>query len=276
MLGDINIESINGDVLSDDKKAKRPSMPKALKEAVFRKYCESLDNAMCFVGCGEKITPFNFECGHVIAHVDGGPSTIDNLRPVCSRCNRSMGVKNMDDFIRECGFKNDIQLNVKETDKNKEYDKVMAKIGENIRTQMSYICQVCSKQLSSERTLIKHMDGPCQRKLEKQLEKKCPTCLVIFSTLQKLRSHLENEVCTKNKGHILQQKIPLKMKEKSASKDYENMSKEELIAKLEVIDTEKVPQQQIINNTVNVDNRVIDNSVNNTQQVNIILPPLNW
>ena len=84
---------------------KRHVISKALKDSVFSKYCQSYDNAFCYVGCGEKITPFNFECGHVVSINDDGETTLDNLRPICSRCNKSMGTKNMEDFIKECGFK---------------------------------------------------------------------------------------------------------------------------------------------------------------------------
>lgn len=87
-----------------DTSHKRKSIPKALRDKVFSTYCSSYDNATCMVGCGEKITPFNFECGHVISVANGGGNTIENLRPICSRCNRSMGTENMDEFIKNCGF----------------------------------------------------------------------------------------------------------------------------------------------------------------------------
>ena len=37
------------------------------------------------------ITPFNFEVGHNIPESKGGATDINNLRPICSKCNRSMG-----------------------------------------------------------------------------------------------------------------------------------------------------------------------------------------
>jgi NADH:ubiquinone oxidoreductase subunit C len=84
---------------------RRSVIPKALRDSVFTTYNQgSYDSAYCSVGCGERITPFNFECGHVISYCHGGEAKLDNLRPICSRCNRSMGAKNMDEFIKECGF----------------------------------------------------------------------------------------------------------------------------------------------------------------------------
>ena len=41
-----------------------------------------------------------FEAGHIIAERCGGPTNIENLRPICSLCNRSMGLKNMIDFMK--------------------------------------------------------------------------------------------------------------------------------------------------------------------------------
>jgi len=40
----------------------------------------------------------NFECGHIIAHSKGGPTTLDNLRAICGSCNRNMSSENMDNF----------------------------------------------------------------------------------------------------------------------------------------------------------------------------------
>jgi hypothetical protein len=37
------------------------------------------------------VTVFNFEAGHNIPESKGGPTTHDNLRPICSGCNKAMG-----------------------------------------------------------------------------------------------------------------------------------------------------------------------------------------
>ena len=41
----------------------------------------------------------NFCAGHIIPESCGGFATIDNLRPICSQCNSSMGNTNMRKFI---------------------------------------------------------------------------------------------------------------------------------------------------------------------------------
>jgi len=42
------------------------------------------------------ISQSNFECGHVFPESKGGKIVLDNLRPICSDCNKSNGIKEMD------------------------------------------------------------------------------------------------------------------------------------------------------------------------------------
>ncbi len=41
--------------------------------------------------CSNTITVFSFEAGHNVPESKGGPTTFDNLQPICSACNKSMG-----------------------------------------------------------------------------------------------------------------------------------------------------------------------------------------
>ena len=41
--------------------------------------------------CHNNITVFDFQSGHNIPESKGGPTTLENLIPLCSRCNLSMG-----------------------------------------------------------------------------------------------------------------------------------------------------------------------------------------
>ncbi len=49
----------------------------------------------------EEISIGNFHAGHILAHVNGGLSTLDNLVPICMLCNTSMGAYNLNDFIKK-------------------------------------------------------------------------------------------------------------------------------------------------------------------------------
>jgi 5-methylcytosine-specific restriction endonuclease McrA len=86
------------------KRQTRQPIKAAVRTAVWNKYIGKSAEAECFVGCGNTIGCFNFECGHVIAHSKGGLDTIQNLRPICSTCNKSMGTMNMNKFIKKYGF----------------------------------------------------------------------------------------------------------------------------------------------------------------------------
>ena len=66
-------------------------IPKALREQVWLAWCGRTFEHKCLVSwCSNVITPFNYEVGHNIPECKGGRNDMDNLRPICSSCNRSM------------------------------------------------------------------------------------------------------------------------------------------------------------------------------------------
>lgn len=77
-------------------------IPPKLKKQVWETYTKipgATENP-CYV-CHDKITVWDFECGHVKAFADGGPTNIKNLRPICSSCNKSMGKKDLYTYKKE-------------------------------------------------------------------------------------------------------------------------------------------------------------------------------
>jgi hypothetical protein len=79
----------------------RRSLPAAVRAAVWNTWNgRDAGTGPCQV-CGFDISHQDFECGHVVAQSRGGRDTVDNLRPICRTCNRSMGADNLDDFKRE-------------------------------------------------------------------------------------------------------------------------------------------------------------------------------
>lgn len=85
-------------------KKKRKTIPKPVRDRVWRKYQGGLDgNCWC---CDKNITFENWECGHVKSDYHGGEAHCNNLRPLCSSCNRSMGKQDMISYIKNCGFTN--------------------------------------------------------------------------------------------------------------------------------------------------------------------------
>jgi len=71
----------------------KKKIPLALREQVWLMYFGDCKfKHKCHVKwCENIITPFIFEVGHNIPESRGGPTDIDNLRPICSKCNKSMG-----------------------------------------------------------------------------------------------------------------------------------------------------------------------------------------
>ena len=79
-------------------KRKRNAIPKALKNEVWDN-CIGREKGVgkCYC-CNKEIDSKHFECGHIIAVSNGGSNTLQNLKPVCSLCNKSMGSKNLEEF----------------------------------------------------------------------------------------------------------------------------------------------------------------------------------
>jgi len=71
----------------------KKKIPLALREQVWILYCSDkyFKNKCLVKWCENIITPFTFEVGHNVPESKGGSTDLDNLRPICSKCNKSMG-----------------------------------------------------------------------------------------------------------------------------------------------------------------------------------------
>lgn len=98
----------NGKIYETNHYAPRKTIPAAVRTAVWNKWIGVVNGVgKCFI-CGTLMTQSTFHCGHIIAHAKGGTTEINNLKPICQRCNCSMGMQNMDDFIKKFGFNKSI------------------------------------------------------------------------------------------------------------------------------------------------------------------------
>lgn len=71
---------------------KKAKIPVALREQVWiSRMGRKFEGKCCVDWCNNNITVFDFQSGHNIPESKGGKTTIDNLIPICSRCNLSMG-----------------------------------------------------------------------------------------------------------------------------------------------------------------------------------------
>lgn len=92
-------------------KHKKYKIPATVRNVVWCKYIGKNPTPMCFCCNVELISRANFECGHIVSERNGGSASVDNLRPICSICNKSMSVKNMEEFMEQHGFRKSIHWN---------------------------------------------------------------------------------------------------------------------------------------------------------------------
>jgi 5-methylcytosine-specific restriction endonuclease McrA len=70
----------------------KATIPKALREQVWVTYAGRVFQRRCLVPwCQNTMTVFDFHVGHDVPESHGGATDIGNLRPICARCNLSMG-----------------------------------------------------------------------------------------------------------------------------------------------------------------------------------------
>jgi 5-methylcytosine-specific restriction endonuclease McrA len=76
----------------EKKKKRKANIPVALREAVWITRFGRVFAHKCSTSwCPNTITVFDFQSGHNVPESKGGPTTINNLFPLCARCNLSMG-----------------------------------------------------------------------------------------------------------------------------------------------------------------------------------------
>jgi 5-methylcytosine-specific restriction endonuclease McrA len=88
----------------------KANIPKALREQVWLQYAGRRYESKCIIRwCKNIMTVFDFHVGHDIPEACGGATDISNLRPICSRCNLSMGahytIKEWEHLSRPAGFR---------------------------------------------------------------------------------------------------------------------------------------------------------------------------
>jgi 5-methylcytosine-specific restriction endonuclease McrA len=70
----------------------KKKIPKAIREQLWiEKIGKKFESKCKTTWCKNKINVFDFQAGHDIPASRGGSYDIDNLVPICSRCNLSMG-----------------------------------------------------------------------------------------------------------------------------------------------------------------------------------------
>ena len=79
---------------SSIRKVRKSNIPKAIREQVWLRSFGKVYEDPCYVHwCENIINVFDFHVGHDVPESKGGTLDINNLKPICSRCNLSMGDK---------------------------------------------------------------------------------------------------------------------------------------------------------------------------------------
>jgi 5-methylcytosine-specific restriction endonuclease McrA len=79
-------------ISADSKTKKKATIPKALREQVWIQNIGNQFEHKCLVDwCQNTMNVFDYHVGHNIPESRGGATNIKNLRPICARCNLSMG-----------------------------------------------------------------------------------------------------------------------------------------------------------------------------------------
>ena len=87
----IEMKPVPIEVKVEPKKIKK-SLPTAVKDCIWNYYIgQHINIHKCFCCKKNMIKIDDFHAGHVVAEAQGGGDNIDNLRPICCRCNLSMG-----------------------------------------------------------------------------------------------------------------------------------------------------------------------------------------
>ena len=105
------VEQYTGEKLKKEKRKRKKSIPKKKRQEVWTANNGESLSINCFCCNNQELNGMGaWECGHIISEANGGTLDTDNLKPICSGCNKSMGSKNMDDYMKEFYSK---QYNIK-------------------------------------------------------------------------------------------------------------------------------------------------------------------
>ena len=70
---------------------RKANIPKAIREQVWLATFDKVYEHKCYVGwCENMINVFDFHVGHDQPESKGGTLDVNNLKPICARCNLSM------------------------------------------------------------------------------------------------------------------------------------------------------------------------------------------
>jgi 5-methylcytosine-specific restriction endonuclease McrA len=84
---------------------KKQKIPGKVRSVIWSTYIGAhIAEHRCICCKRATIKQSDFEVGHVLSEAHGGTLEINNLRPICSACNKSMGSRNMIEYVKQYGY----------------------------------------------------------------------------------------------------------------------------------------------------------------------------
>ena len=96
------VEEYTGKIIkSTSSYSKKKKIPKKVKNDSWDCYVgKNVATTKCICCRISEINAKDFVAGHIISEYNRGEVVVDNLMPVCQACNSSMGVTNMEDYVK--------------------------------------------------------------------------------------------------------------------------------------------------------------------------------
>lgn len=150
---------------------------------------------MCLINT---ISQLSFICGHVLAKINGGECTLENLRPICSVCNSCMGAEHMTDYIKRRFPKSPMIRNLpKNPSKSDSHVPIASIYNESLLPQIKsdgkHPCPSCQKNFTRKDTLERHIkDKICTTIRPKKIDllKTIDAVEIMRITLEQLKDKL--------------------------------------------------------------------------------------
>ena len=82
----------------------KEKVPQTLRNTIWKKRFGKSNTGVCVCCTFNDIDQSTFQCGHIQSRTKGGQIHKDNLEPICSACNKSIGSKHMFEFMAKYGY----------------------------------------------------------------------------------------------------------------------------------------------------------------------------
>lgn len=155
-------------------------IPQKIRQEVWESQFNDNPNGQCYC-CGISIElNRSWDCGHIKSRCHGGPTILENLRPICCACNREMNAQHMFEYIIKYNLQHGLEKISSAVDFPRYSELVRLTVDainqieaanlENLPSKESLIKGVKSKRLTIEKRLENIRKLPTRLEQSKQLK----------------------------------------------------------------------------------------------------------